>query len=155
MDPEQLSRSPPEIHPPMRARLLTAPLLILATACGNPFGPSDRRVVGFVDGLGRGASSVAVPASVAVGAAFEVVIPTTWPNGCASRGDVEIRAVADGVTLTPYDRVRRGSQNCTDAVQTFVHTVALRADAPGPFAVTVRGAERDGIVSERFLVDVR
>jgi hypothetical protein len=115
--------------------------LLVLSGCGAIFGPDEHREVGVILGLAAGEPAIDLPAQAAAGEEISVVITTTWRDGCARRGFVDLRESGSEVVLTPYDLVSEGI--CTQAVQEFEHTVTLQFDEPGTRRVIVRGRPTD------------
>lgn len=115
---------------------LTALLLVLA-GCESLTGPSAMRVLGTLAYV-EDEPEVVVPDSVEAGQPFTVTVITTWPDGCASHDDTEVRATGTEVHVIPWDLLSEGD-DCPAEPQRFEHTVQLSRATPATLALTVHG----------------
>lgn len=126
---------------PAAGSVLLAFLLLLA-GCESLTGPSTTRVLGTLAYVGD-QPEVVVPDSVEAGEPFTVSVVTTWPDGCASLDETEVRATGAEVHVFPWDLLSEGDE-CIAEPQRFEHTVRLSRATPAVLALTVHGRRRVG-----------
>lgn len=140
----------------MRARL-TAGMILLA-GCSSIIGSNDTETIGIIEGLQAGEPEISVPANVTAGEDFTISVVTGWHNGCATRGNTEVRNEGGTARVTPYDVVTEApGLMCTQALQRFTHEAVVRFDDPGSATVVIRGRPSRGApaVSIERAVEVR
>lgn len=112
---------------------MTAVVAGSTTACELFTSPETRLELARVDTADRPPT---VPATVAVGVPFEVVIPVSV--GCAELGPVEVEKYPVGPLLEPYIRVTLDSNVlCPGAIRYESHVVELTWQDEWDFEVTI------------------
>lgn len=121
-------------------RLTGLSALVLAGACSDsPTGGNQTvRELGFIQ-YPDFPVEITVPATARAGQPFTVRV-TTRGDACTTADDTEVLAVANTVTVAPYDlRTTGPNTTCTGDVRSFVHTASVRLDTPGEATLNFNG----------------
>ena len=123
-------------------RSLSAPLwlscLVVSQACSDDSYEVELAVVETV----VNPFAIEAPADARSGEPFEVVL-TTYGGSCTSVEETEVTAQADTASITPYNRVRVGS-NCPKNIEFVLHRARLMFDTPGSKTIVVYGKKDPG-----------
>lgn len=131
-------------YPTRRSRTPLLLGLLAAGACSSilaPVGRGGERRLGVV-AFYHEPVRIAVPETVAVGAALRVVV-TTYGGGCVTKGDTEVTVAARLAEVRPFDRYATGGA-CTEELRLHAHEAAVRFTHPGQAVVRVQGRREPG-----------
>ncbi len=131
----------PHTSVPARARGLrfVAFAVLALTACRTASEPTATRSYGLIAPAPPGATVIVAPDSVRVGASVAIIVNTFGNSSCVAPLSMDVRYVATGVELTPWDRVATETIVCTADIAPRPHGATVTFSAAGPATLSVRG----------------
>lgn len=118
---------------------LVGMLVLAGTACSSTTEPpGEERRPGLILGFNHGDPQIVMPDTVQAGTGFTVQV-STYGNGCYRKGETEVAASGNVVTITPWDYVDLSAGGCPDLLLTFVHEATVAFPEPGSASVVIVG----------------